>query len=290
LQNQDLEKELPWSVQSHHPYDSPHAKAFLLLQAHLIGTKLAIADYVTDTFSVLDQAIRILQSIIDITVENNMLTTCLHTMSLLQCIKQSCWPENSSLLNLPGIEDHMISSILHEGNVVACLGELLDLSGEELFKIFKNVNGLSEPDVEKICKVVNNIPLMDVSFHKINHALTPKEEINFVVSLKRVKNFSGYDGKVYAPRFPKPQYESWWLVFGDKSNDSIIEMKRINMRNGPFGEFSNEHTSKLKLTAPEREGKYQYTIFLISDGYLGIDQQYDVEFHVKDVKVVKEMN
>jgi replicative superfamily II helicase len=61
LVNRDLEKELPWSVQSHQPYDSPHAKAFLLLQAHLTRTSLPISDYVTDTFSVLDQAIRILQ-------------------------------------------------------------------------------------------------------------------------------------------------------------------------------------------------------------------------------------
>ncbi|CAI2174252.1 1160_t:CDS:10, partial [Funneliformis geosporum] len=225
LQNQDLEKELPWSVQSHLPYDSPHAKAFLLLQAHLIRTKLPIVDYVTDTLSILDQAIRILQSIIDITVENNMLKTCLHTMSLSQCIKQSCWPESSSLLNLPGIEDHMIGSILHERTLL--------------------------------------------------------------VSLKRVKNISGYDGKVYAPRFPKPQYESWWLVFGDKSTDSIIDMKRVNMRNGPFGEFSNLQTFKLKLITPENGGNYRYTIFLISDGYLGLDQQFDVEFHVDDVK---EMN
>lgn len=61
LLNRDLEKELPWSVQSHQLYDSPHAKAFLLLQAHLTRTNLPISDYVTDTFSVLDQAIRILQ-------------------------------------------------------------------------------------------------------------------------------------------------------------------------------------------------------------------------------------
>ncbi|CAG8748715.1 5153_t:CDS:2, partial [Funneliformis caledonium] len=284
LQNQDLEKELPWSVQSHHSYDSPHAKAFLLLQAHLIRNKLAIADYVTDTLSVLDQAIRILQLIIDITVVNNMLKTCLHTMSLLQCIKQACWPENSSLLNLPGIEDHMINSVLHEGHVVKCLGELLDLSEEDLSNIFKNISGLSEPDVKKICKVVKNIPLMDVGYH-INNAsdsMAPKEERTLLVSLKRVKNISGYDGKVYAPRFPKPQYESWWLVFGDKSTDSIIEMKKINMSNGLFGEFSNEQTFKLKLTAPEWGGNYQYTIFLINDGYLGLDQQFDVEFHVKD--------
>ena len=51
---------------------------------------------------------------IDITVERSMLTPCLHIMSLLQCIKQSHWPEDSSLLVLPGIEKHMIDSITHE--------------------------------------------------------------------------------------------------------------------------------------------------------------------------------
>jgi activating signal cointegrator complex subunit 3 len=40
---------------------SPHVKANLLLQAHLARAALPIADYVTDTKSVLDQAVRILQ-------------------------------------------------------------------------------------------------------------------------------------------------------------------------------------------------------------------------------------
>ena len=41
--------------------ESPHVKADLLVQAHLARAALPIADYVTDTKSVLDQAIRILQ-------------------------------------------------------------------------------------------------------------------------------------------------------------------------------------------------------------------------------------
>jgi hypothetical protein len=51
---------------------------------------------------------------IDTTVEKSMLTQCLYIMSLLQCIKQSRWPEDSSLLILPGINNHMINSIIHE--------------------------------------------------------------------------------------------------------------------------------------------------------------------------------
>ena len=49
---------LPVSPQS---YDSPHTKAFLLFQAHFSQAVLPIADYLTDTKSVLDQSLRILQ-------------------------------------------------------------------------------------------------------------------------------------------------------------------------------------------------------------------------------------
>jgi len=127
--------------------------------------------------------------------------------------------------------------------------------------------------------------LIDVDYHidNDNDLMVPKEEYNLTVSLKRAKNILGYDGKIYAPKFPKSQYESWWLVLGDKSTDHVIDMKRVTMRNGPFGRFSDEHTTKLKLIAPEKGGKSQYTIFFISDGYLGFDQQYDVEFNVKEV-------
>lgn len=41
--------------------DSPHTKTFLLIQAHLSHLPLPNSDYLTDTKSVLDQSIRILQ-------------------------------------------------------------------------------------------------------------------------------------------------------------------------------------------------------------------------------------
>ena len=42
--------------------DDPHAKANLLIQAHLSALQLPISDYVTDTKTVLDNALRILQA------------------------------------------------------------------------------------------------------------------------------------------------------------------------------------------------------------------------------------
>jgi len=122
--------------------------------------------------------------------------------------------------------------------------------------------------------------LIDVNCH-IDTTIPPGEECTLTVSLERAKRISGYDGRIYAPKFPKPQYESWWLILGNSSSDDIIDIKRVNMRNEQNGEFSNKNTVRLKLIAPEKEGKYQYTIFFISDGYFGIDQQYNIEFNVK---------
>ncbi len=42
--------------------DDPHAKANLLIQAHLSALALPISDYITDTKTVLDNSIRILQA------------------------------------------------------------------------------------------------------------------------------------------------------------------------------------------------------------------------------------
>ena len=50
-----------WSVPKSQA-DDPHAKASLLIQAHFSHLSLPISDYVTDTKTVLDNSLRILQA------------------------------------------------------------------------------------------------------------------------------------------------------------------------------------------------------------------------------------
>ena len=59
--NRSLAELLPLPVSPPDSYESPHTKTHLLLQAHFSHAPLPIADYATDTKSVLDQALRILQ-------------------------------------------------------------------------------------------------------------------------------------------------------------------------------------------------------------------------------------
>lgn len=84
--------------------DSPYTKTFLLMQAHFSNLPLPNADFATDTKSVLDQAIRILQAMIDIAAEKGWLVTVLRIQQLMQCVTQARWFDDSPLLTLPNVE------------------------------------------------------------------------------------------------------------------------------------------------------------------------------------------
>ena len=64
-------------------FDSPHTKAHLLFQAHFSRLPLPISDYHTDTKSVLDQAIRILQAMLDVAADRGWLVSALRIQQLV---------------------------------------------------------------------------------------------------------------------------------------------------------------------------------------------------------------
>merc|ERR1711871_373063 len=93
-------------------WESPHTKAFLLLQAHLFQREVPIADYKTDLKSVLDRTIPIIQALVDIAAEEAQWRTCLNLISLLQCIHQATHPWRTSLCTLPYLGNNEILKVL----------------------------------------------------------------------------------------------------------------------------------------------------------------------------------
>ena len=77
--------------------------------------------------------------------------------------------------------------------------------------------------------------------------------------------------QVHAPRFPKDKEEGWWLVVGDVAANSLLCIKRISLQ--------LKAKVKLEFTAPE-PGEYAYKLYLMSDSYLGCDQEYELKLKV----------
>ena len=120
-------------------------------------------------------------------------------------------------------------------------------------------------DVARVC---NQYPSVELSF-EVEDAdeVTAGDSVTVVVELEReADEFSGVP-TVHAPRFPKPKEEGWWLVVGDPQTNSLLCIKRITLH--------LKAKIKLEFVAPEA-GEYAYTLYLMSDSYLGSDQEYEV--------------
>lgn len=88
----------------------------------------------------------------------------------------------------------------------------------------------------------------------------------------------GSDFKAHAPYFPKAKSEGWWMVLGDTDSGELLALKRI-------GNVRSSTRTSLSFYTPETEGRKIYTLYLLSDCYLGLDQQYDLYFEIVESNI-----
>lgn len=272
--NEELSTQIAWEVDVY-SLDSPFTKANILFQAHFARLELPISDYYTDLRSVLDQAIRVLQAMVDLCAEAGWLDTTMKIMNLAQMVTQGRYLTDSSLIDLPHMTENVLRA-LWKANYQT-LPELMSEDAETLFLVLKNA-GMKEKHGQELLQQLNKYPSVDVKVHydksKIYYA---GEECQCDVTLKRIGKFVPH---VYAPGFPKPKQEGWWLVLGrkDPSSDELVALKRV------FVKGSNTHD--LAFDLPENPGEHSFVVYLISDSYIGLDQQY--EFNITVVEGARE--
>lgn len=224
LINMELSKNLPLNASSLDlPMWDPHVKAFLLLQSYMSRIDLPISDYVGDQNSVLDQSIRIIQASIDVFTELGHLSSCTMMITLLQCIKSARWPDDGPMSIFPGVEvDKERQRIQAEGSAAKSLRELTGFSKPALNKLFLGLNiprhlhGQAETVARTLPKLKISITAVSavgltVGVARENQAVQPHQS----------------ELRVWAPRFPKPQTEGFFVIIADQSADDILALKRI---------------------------------------------------------------
>ena len=78
-----------------------------------------------------------------------------------------------------------------------------------------------------------------------------------------------HDTRAYTPRFPKAKDEGWWVLIGEVDSGELLALKRL-------GSVRGKTTTNLAFSTPEEPCRKIYTLYLISDCYLGLDQQHDL--------------
>jgi antiviral helicase SLH1 len=261
LVNEALSANLPLPADFGLPMWDPHVKAFLLLQAHMSRLELPISDYVGDQTSVLDQSIRIVQASIDVLVELGMLSSCLQMMKLLQCIKSARWPSDAPASLLPGVDPTSKADLP--------LAKIAATPQKGLSDVARKL-GVSSAQTARFARAASFLPDVSVSVPEVTTN-------SLAVSLRRANPLAERDARVFAPRYPKPQTEGWFVVVADVAKDEVVAVKRVSWT--PKGKAKLEKgarpSAKTSISLPE--GGRKLDVIVVSDSYVGLEHRVSVE-------------
>uniref|UniRef100_W5NIJ2 Activating signal cointegrator 1 complex subunit 3 n=1 Tax=Lepisosteus oculatus TaxID=7918 RepID=W5NIJ2_LEPOC len=322
--NSELAHRLPIEVNPH-SFDSPHTKTHLLLQAHFSRAALPCPDYATDTKTVLDNAIRICQAMLDVAANEGWLVTALNICNLVQMIVQGRWLHDSTLLLLPNMEQQHLylfrkwnqgrgksGSGSYQGSI-ECLPELIAAcEGREHTFTSMVANELQPFQASQAWNFLSHLPVIEVGMSikgwwEESEGQTERGLPTVVSDIRNEKNWVSVhadqeyvlqinlrrinmghqkrkqDSKALAPKFPKVKDEGWFVALGEVDKRELLALKRI-------GYVRNRSNVSLAFFTPEKTGRCIYTLYLMSDSYLGMDQQYDIYLNVIPASIASQVN
>ncbi|KAF5400264.1 U5 small nuclear ribonucleoprotein helicase [Paragonimus heterotremus] len=268
-----LAAKVPQKLAPKAKFSSPHVKANLLLQAHLSRLQLP-TEMQTDTDRLLGCTIRLIQACVDVLSSNSWLGPALAAMELSQMVTQAVWHKDSYLRQLPHFTAERIAKC-REAKVETVF-DLIEMEDDARAKLLSDLSQTQLADVARFC---NRYPNIEISYEVVNasgsslakSSVRAGETLNVNVSLEREEDNAG---PVIAPFFSQPREEGWWLVIGEQKTNSLVAIKRLFV--------SQSMRVRLDLTAPTHSGRHEFTLFFMSDAYMGCDQEYKFTVDVRE--------
>jgi pre-mRNA-splicing helicase BRR2 len=274
-------------------FHDSHTKTNILLQAHFSRLQLP-PDLEFDQKLILNKIIPLIQAAVDVISSNGWLTTALNCMELCQMCVQAVWNHDSPLKQIPFFTKDVIKRC-EDADAGESVFDIMEMEDDVRNKCLK----MNNKQLAEVARYVNRYPNVDLSFEIVDKdEIVAGESVTLKILLERdeeeedsEEESEGEEGKmdvdgkkskqpkvkpdvgpVIAPYYPGKKDEGWWIVVGDPKTKQLVAIKRTTLQ---------YHSSfKLEFIAPEEPGKYNYTLYLLCDAYMGDDQEYPVKFNV----------
>lgn len=248
-------------------FDSPHFKAFVLLQAHFSRMQLPI-DLAKDQEVLLSRVLSLLSAMVDILSSDGHLNA-VSAMEMSQMIVQAMWDRDSPLKQIPHFSTDVVK-VANEFEIKDIFDFMEAMNPEENpnYKTLIKRLGLGQQQLAQAANFTNDkYPDLE-----LEHEVVDEEEISagepayLKISITRnlEEEDEEYDSTVHAPFYPSKKMENWWLVVGDDKTQNLLAIKRVTI--------GRELNVRLEYTVPT-PGKHKLKLLLMSDSYVGVDQE-----------------
>ncbi|EOO02053.1 putative sec63 brl domain-containing protein [Phaeoacremonium minimum UCRPA7] len=246
-------------------FDSPHFKAFVLLQAHFSRMQLPI-DLAKDQEVIVSKVLSLLSATVDILSSDGHLNA-MNAMEMSQMVVQAMWDRDSPLKQIPHFGPEVVK-VANEFGVKDILDFMDAMNPEEnpQYSALVKQLGLSQKQLVEAANFTNEkYPDVSLEFDVEDpESLQAGEPSYLNIRIEREIEDDDFDPTVHAPFYPSKKMESWWLVVGEENTKTLLAIKRIT-----FGQKLNV---RLEFTVPT-PGEHDLKLFLMSDSYVGVDQE-----------------
>lgn len=265
-------------------YDSPHFKAFVLLQAHFSRMQLPI-DLAKDQEVIVSKVLSLLSATVDLLSSDGHLNA-MNAMEMSQMAVQAMWDRDSPLKQIPHFSPEVVK-VANEFGYVARPFVVMNhanpgpYSIKDIFDFSEAMNpeenadygnlikrlGLSQRQLAEAANFTNSkYPDITLNFEVMDEEnIHANEPAYLSVQIDReVEEDEEVDISVHAPFYPAKKLENWWLVVGEESTRTLLAVKRVTI--------GRQAKLRLEYTVPT-PGKHDLKLFLMSDSYIGVDQE-----------------
>jgi pre-mRNA-splicing helicase BRR2 len=197
-------------------------------------------------------------------------------MELSQMSVQGLWDRDHTLLQIPHFTKEIVERCEASGEEIETVFDILGLDDD----VREGLLQLPPHKMNDVAAFCNNYPNIDLNYELVDaDSVTTGDAVNIVVTLEREVDEDGMDegkgfGNVIAPSYPKPKVEGWWLVVGDVGRNVLMSIKRLTLQ--------QRARVKLDFVAPDTPGEYNLVLYLMSDSYMGCDQEYEMKLVVAE--------
>ncbi|KAL9632039.1 MAG: hypothetical protein Q9164_005558, partial [Protoblastenia rupestris] len=212
-------------------YESPHFKAFVLLQAHFSRMQLPI-DLAKDQEIIVSKVLNLLSGCVDVLSSDGHLNA-MSAMEMSQMVVQAMWDRDSSLKQIP----HFGPEVIKAANDVGAKDifefmELMDPSeNKDYEKMIKRL-GLDNKQLSQAAAFTNNkYPNVEIEFEVEDpESIATSTPAYLKVHITReVDEDEEPDTTVHAPFYPQNKMENWWLVVGEEGSKTLLAIKRVTI-------------------------------------------------------------
>lgn len=266
-------------------YDSPYFKAFVLLQAHFSRMQLPI-DLVKDQEVIVGKVLNLLSACVDVLSSEGHLNA-MNAMEMSQMVVQAMWDRDSPLKQIPHFTpedvkvaneykyvtfqtyDHLSNANMYRTNSIKDIFEFMEAmdptENKDYDTLVKRLSLDNKQFAQAAAFTNDKYPNIDLDFQvEDEENITAGEPAYLKIKIEReIEEDEEPDITVHAPFYPSKKMENWWLVVGDENTKSLLAIKRITVL--------KKLEMRLEYIVPT-PGEHQLTLYLMSDSYLGVDQ------------------